>query len=27
LTENGITVLCPSASNNETGIIEGIEYT
>ena len=27
LAENGITVLCPSASNNETGIIEGIEYT
>ena len=27
MAENGITVLCPSASNNETGMIEGIEYT
>lgn len=27
LYENGITVMCPNASNGETGIIDGVEYT
>ena len=27
LHENGITIMCPDASNGETGIIDGVEYT
>ena len=27
LHENGVTIMCPDASNGETGIIDGIEYT
>ena len=27
LHENGVTIMCPDASNGETGIIDGVEYT
>ena len=27
LHENGVTIMCPDASDGETGIIDGVEYT